>query len=847
MVNQPVIVVERHRVTGSDPLVPDSPKPTAPLGVPLSLVAERLPDAALLVDHEARVVWGNQAASRLFGMPLAEAVGRSGLDFLHPDDLQLAALSLESVRGKDVGTPIELRVRGADGWRLVEMVGAPFDSMVLLNVRDLTDRRRWEVAGDEVARYRSLMQNSTSITMLLARDGAVTASSGGVTRLLGVDQELLEGQPMQYVVHDDDHQLLDAALAQQLASGSNPAPLTVDLRLARSDGRAVPFALTFTNLLDDPTVEGVVVTGHDVSDRVRTEADLRAANSVLAATLESTADGILVVDHSGRIASFNSRFAEMWQLPSHRAGHDDDELLISMVLEQLCDPAAFLSTTQELHDDPESHSHDVLEFKDGRVFERDSLPQRIDGRVVGRVWSFRDITETRRMQQELVHQASHDSLTGLANQALFRDRTTQAVGRLERDGGSLAVLFVDLDDFKTVNDSLGHSVGDALLVAVSKRLMTCLRPCDTVARLGGDEFAVLVEDIEPGTAAATVAQRIIDVLHEPVTLSGRPVSTTASVGIAYAAPGLGADEMLRNADLAMYTAKAAGKNCHRVFTEQMHSAALERLDLETHLRGAADRGELVVHYQPIVELGGERIVAMEALVRWAHPERGLLGPLSFIPFAEESPLIEEIGHHVLVTSCEEAARWADSVGPDAPAISVNLSPRQLMDPRLPDRVELLLHRCGLDPAQLILEITEGALMRDPEAAVVSLDRISRLGVRLAVDDFGTGYSSLAYLEQFPVDLLKIDGAFVDDSLGDRGSSLAETIVQISHALGLVPIAEGVETSAQSEALASFGCDLAQGFHFGRPVAAEATRDLIANSIAGDAGGIHVGSRPNRQG
>ena len=275
--------------------------------------------------------------------------------------------------------------------------------------------------------------------------------------------------------------------------------------------------------------------------------------------------------------------------------------------------------------------------------------------------------------------------------------------------------------------------------------------------------------------------------------------------------------MLRNADLAMYTAKAGGKNCARVFAHEMHLAAVERLDLEAHLRGAAERGELIVHYQPIYELQSGRITAFEALVRWQHPERGPLGPLSFIPFAEEAGLIDEIGQHVLVTACEEAARWIDAVGrASAPSISVNVAPRQLLDPRLPDRVESLLDRCGLEPPRLILEITEGALMKDPAAATVGLRRLSDLGVRLAVDDFGTGYSSLAYLQQFPIDLLKIDGSFVSDILTRSGSLLVRAIVQIAHTLGLVPVAEGVESAAQAEALAACGCDLAQGFHLGRP-------------------------------
>jgi diguanylate cyclase (GGDEF)-like protein/PAS domain S-box-containing protein len=795
---------------------------------------EGLPDPVLLIDDEARLTWANPAAAALFGKSVAESIGLSGFDFVHPDDLQLVLVSIASMQHKDVGSLLEVRIRSTEGWRLTEVLGARLDAGLLIVMRDVTERRRWEVAGDETARFRSLLQNGTSLTMLLGADGRVGTSSVGLTRLLGLDQEEVEGHSFADLVRDQDHVAFAAAwselCAPQPASHPEPARVTVDLHLRRATGETVPFAITFNNLLDDPTVAGIVAVGHDVSDRVRTEEELRASNSLLAATLESTADGILVVDRDGRITSFNRRFGDMWRLPPASVDTLDDQLLMTLVMEQLCDPTAFVAKVQELYADLEAESHDVLEFLDGRVFERDSMPQRIDGEVVGRVWSFRDMTDERRLQAELAHQAFHDPLTGLANQALFRDRVAVATARLARHGGQLAVVFIDLDDFKTVNDSLGHSAGDTLLVHVSERITSCLRAGDTAARLGGDEFAVLIDELSSPEEAVGVVERILAVLREPVPLSATWVSTAASIGIAYGTSSVQVDDLLRNADLAMYTAKAAGKNTHRTFAAEMHEAALERLDLETHLRGAADRGELVVHYQPILELDTGRIVSMEALVRWAHPERGLLAPGSFIPFAEEGGLIEEIGAHVLVAACERARHWVQLVGERAaPGVSVNLSPRQLGDRQLPDRVDVLLHRSGIDPSQLVLEITEGALMKDPAAATESLRRLSRLGVRLAVDDFGTGYSSLAYLRQFPLDLLKIDGSFVDDAMGS-GWSLAQAIVQIAHALGLEPIAEGVETAAQAEALAGFGCNLAQGFHLGRPVDAATADALVLESV-----------------
>ena len=801
-----------------------------------------LPDAVILVDDAARLVWGNRAALDLFGFEADDVVGIGALDFVHPDDLQSAALSFASVGEKRVGSLLELRVRGADGWQLVEMRGRAVPGGVVLTLRDLTDRRRWEVAGDEVARFRSLTQNSSSITLLLDASGLVTSSSGALSRLLGIDQEQLEGRPLAELVEAADRDRLATTLSSigSARSTGQSGAVTVDLRLLDrrdANGRGsnsdaamavVPFAMTFTDLSDDPTVEGILVTGHDISDRVRVEGELRGANAALAATLESTVDGVLVVDAEGRSSSANRPFREMWLGGAEPGVHDDDQALAS-VIRQVVDPAAFMATVHEVQRDPEAATSDTLELKDGRVIERRSLPQRIDGHAVGRVWSFRDVTEQRRMSDELAHQAFHDTLTGLANQALFSDRVEHALARLERSGGHAAVLFIDLDDFKAVNDHLGHAVGDGVLIAVAERILACLRPGDTGARLGGDEFAVLIDEVASPDDASTIADRIVEAVAQPVSVSSNRVHVAASVGVAYGSVGVEVHDLLRDADVAMYTAKSAGKGCVRIYESGMERATEDRLDLELRLEGAAERGELVLHYQPIHELASGRIVAMEALVRWAHPERGLLGPQAFLGFAEEGGLIDEIGHHVLVTACGEAGRWAREAGVDAPAVSVNLSPRQLLDTALPDRVELMLHRTGLHAAQLILEVTESALMRDPTGARTALDRLGGLGVRLAIDDFGTGQSSLAMLRGLPVDLLKIDRAFIDDDLAGPGWSLAEAILQICRALGLVSVAEGVETDAQAQALRELGCSLAQGYHLGRPMGADAAGELVRRS------------------
>lgn len=792
-----------------------------------------LPDSVFLVDSRLQVLWANRSAERLFGVDLADSGGMSGLDFIHPDDVQSAVLAMSSVQSKDVGTPLEVRVLAHDGWRLVELIGSPSGDNLVLSVRDLTERRRWEVAHDGDARFRSLMHNASMLTILIDASGVVQDSSAAITRLLGHDQEWLEGRALVELVEFSDVERWRNALVEVCADGTaTGASVGVDLLFTGRDGSATPFAVTVKNLMGDPTVNGLVVSGHDISDRVAVEFALRSANSVLAATLESTADGILVVGENGRIISSNRRFSEMWKIPPDVLDARDDGVAMDHVLSQLCDPSAFTTRITDVYADPDVETHDVLEFHDGRLFERNSLPQRIDGEVVGRVWSFRDVTQDRILRDELTRQAFHDALTGLANQSLFRDRVEHAMERIERTGGSMAVLFVDLDDFKTVNDSLGHLVGDEMLMTMSDRLLTCLRAKDTAARLGGDEFAVLIEDLDNEAQATSVAERIVAALGEPVVLRSQPVAVSASIGIAFGRPATGLDgsALLRNADLAMYAAKRQGKSCYRVFVPDMHDAAVERLAVQAHLRGASERDELVVHYQPIYKTGSQRVIAVEALVRWQHPERGLLGPDSFIPHVEASSLIDEIGDHVLSESLRQVRQWEEYLGVDAPAVTVNLSPHQLLDRNLPERVNAHLEQSGVHPNHLILEITENALMADPQMATTNLHRLRQLGVRLAVDDFGTGYSSLSYLQRFPIDFLKIDGSFVTDLLIRPESSMVEAIVKLSHTMGLVPIAEGVESDAQARALLSFGCDLAQGYFLARPLTANRLHDLLRESI-----------------
>ncbi len=437
-----------------------------------------LPDAAAVVDAAGNVKWANRAAEGLFGRSLEEAIGMSGLDLVHPQDLEFVLLSLMSVHGKETGAPIEVRLATATGWCLVEMIGAPVpwfeDGAVLLTLRDLTERRRFEIAHDHDARARSLVQNSAAVTMLVQPDGTVGSVSGALTRVLGHDPEEIEGQPLADLVNESDRSSLEGALQRASMAASAVDPVTVRVSLLhRGNGEPIPFELSLVNLLDDPTVGGFVVSGHDISAQVLAELELRTTLSLLRATLDSTADGIVVVDEAGEMVSFNRRFAEMWG-PAESLPTGDMAAARGFFFDRLLTPEAFLDKLDDLNRDLEAETSDVLEFADGRVFECCSKPQWVDGKVVGRVWSSRDITDRRRLEERLSYQAFHDSLTGLGNRALFQDRLEHAVARIERTHGHLAVLFSDLDNLKTINDTLGHSTGDLLLQSTAQTLQGCL-------------------------------------------------------------------------------------------------------------------------------------------------------------------------------------------------------------------------------------------------------------------------------------------------------------------------------------------------------------------------------------
>jgi diguanylate cyclase (GGDEF)-like protein len=554
----------------------------------------------------------------------------------------------------------------------------------------------------------------------------------------------------------------------------------------------------------------------------RSEEEVRRTVSVLQSTLESTADAILVVDRAGCVVTFNQRFIQLWRLSPDAIPRRDHPASLDLLTGQLRHPEQLNARVRQLDADLEAESFDLLEFHDDRVFECYSLPHRLDGAAVGRVWSFRDITERRRAEETVEFQAYHDALTGLPNRLLLEDRMAQALVHAQRRRSPVAIIFLDIDHFKLINDTLGHAVGDRLLKGIAERLRATVREEDTVARLGGDEFTVLFAELAHDDDAARTAEKVLNAFSAPFSVDGHELYVTASIGVAlFPGDGEDPDTLLRNADSAMYRAKEAGRHNYQLCTPGMNVRALERMTLEHSLRRALDRDELVLHYQPFVELTSLRIVGIEALVRWNHPERGLLLPEVFIPIAEETRLIVPLGEWVLATAARQLGAWRTE-GFQGLRMAVNISARQLQQQSLVKAVEASVEAASIPPGSLELEITESAAMQNLERTQRVLRELRERGVRISIDDFGTGQSSLSYLKHFPLSTLKIDRSFVRDiALDQDDEAIVRAVIALAHILKLTVVAEGVETAAQHTFLRAAGCEEGQGYLFGRPLPAEA--------------------------
>jgi diguanylate cyclase (GGDEF)-like protein/PAS domain S-box-containing protein len=677
--------------------------------------------------------------------------------------------------------------------------------------------------GQDDRCLRSVVENSSENVTMIDPDGTLRYASPAFERMLGYAPEEVVGKMnvLDHVHPDDLPHVLEET--EKALSAGGVATNKAEYRFRHKDGswRWVESAGTY--LLDDPHVKGVVVQTRDITERKRTEEALREAEERFRRSFEDAAIGMALVGTDGRFLRTNRSLCDM-------LGYREVELL-GKTFQDITHPADLDADLDLLRrtllGEIRTYQMEKRYFhKEGQVvwvLLSVSMVHNEEGDPLYFVSQIQDISARKVLEKRLEHRAFHDPLTDLPNRQLFMDRLGQALRRTGRGHKRVAVLFMDLDKFKVVNDSLGHQVGDLLLTVVAQRLRRCLRPEDTLARFGGDEFVVMIEALDGPAQAVQVAERITEELRSPFILEGRDLYVLASIGISLGDarthdPG----DILREADTAMYRAKDEGGD-FRVFNPAMYKRAFTRLEVENDLRRAIEQEEFVLHYQPMVDLQTGELWGMEALVRWDHPERGLLEPSEFVPVAEQSGLVIPMGEKILRESCFRAKEWQEE-NPRIPPLvmSVNLSASQLSRLDLADTVERVLGETGLEGSSLILDVTETVYVRVLAGNTAMLDRLRGLGVRFSIDDFGTGYSSLSYLKRLPADAIKIDQSFVKGLGKDvEDTAVVRMIIELAHTLSLEVIAEGVETEKQATLLKEMGCDFAQGYHFSKPLPPEA--------------------------
>jgi diguanylate cyclase (GGDEF)-like protein/PAS domain S-box-containing protein len=805
-----------------------------------------------------------------------DLAGRFALEFVHPDDTeQVTAHMLDAMAHHGLAPTLEARMRHADGsWRWYvmcadNMVSDPSVRGLVFTGRDVTEQKEAEVEIQRSERrWRKLLHSSAERVTIVAGDGSVLMSTSRGRALSGSQWALdTMSAEVKARLHADDLAAVTKHFARVRRTPGMSPPLL--LRLRSADNRWRWAEVIADNQLDDPDVAGIIFTSRDVTGlheaslalqeetrlletlhgigrRLAGELDLGTLlQQVVDAGTEVTGATIGAFFHKGRgddeeayplyatcgvprhlAASFPSRVPELFYPVFEGAGPlrmDDlraDPRLASTEANPLGvrsffgvpvvarngqvhgalffghpEPGVFTERGRRLAEGLAAHAAIALE--NARLYDAAQS----------------ELAARRQLEADLVHQAHHDPLTGLPNRALLQDRLGQAIARLDRSARAVAVLLLDLDRFKVVNDSLGHAAGDRILEAVAERLLQTVRPGDTVARLGGDEFVLVCDHINGELDAVGLADRVADGFNHPFHVGDHAFRVSASIGIAMATdPSADPAVLLRDADAVMYRAKARGGGCWEIFDADLRERVVERLRVETDLRRALEADEVALYFQPVVELSNGEVVGAEGLARWEHPDRGTVMPSEFITVAEESGLIVALGEHMLMEGCRQLARWSAEGGGRPRNLAVNVSARQLVQGDLVATVRTALAETGADPTRLCLEITETALMGDVAAAGRVLRRLHELGVQLWVDDFGTGYSSLIYLRRLPLDGLKVDRSFVAGlSTEEEDRVIVSGIVNLAHNLGLVALAEGVETPAQAAWLRALGCDLAQGF------------------------------------
>jgi diguanylate cyclase (GGDEF)-like protein/PAS domain S-box-containing protein len=797
-------------------------------------------------SRERRIVRCNRRFEEMFGFAAGAAIGASWRETYFTDEEfeRVGQAYRELDRGRTHARESWLRRQDGSGFwcrvtgRAVE-AGAPEKGYVWL-VDDISERKRADEAIERLIREQDAILQNALAGIVFLKDRRVVRCNRRFEEIFGyAEGELLNRTTRFMYPSEDAYQHRPAEVYQSLWRGETPE---LEREYVRKDGSPIWCSVSGRAVQPGDPAQGAVWMFDDITLKREAEERVQHALGEQELILDNATVGIAFVRH-GVILRCNRFLEEM-------IGAGPGELVAQMATTLFASEeewrearrAAFTATAPgETHE-----AEHRLKRRDGATFLCRMRGRRIDAGDEEQewIWSFDDVSAEREADQRVQaaldrleravlertaeleeakaraqHLADHDALTGLPNRRLLEDRLTQALALSQRNRQQTAVMFIDLDRFKNINDSLGHAVGDVLLKEVSQRLVNQLRTGDTICRIGGDEFVVVLPEVKRTSDVAQVAQKVIEQLSQAVTVEGRELIVTPSIGITiFPDDGRDAETLIRNADAAMYHAKELGRANYQFFTEQMNQAASRRLALESDLRRALARDELRVHYQPIARANG-KIAGYEALVRWQHPARGLVLPADFIQLAEETGLILRIGDWVMREACRWAARPGVGRGVQ---VAVNLSPRQFTDPSLPAVVTRALKESGLRPERLELEITESLAMQQTDATAAMLARLKSLGVSIAIDDFGTGYSSLAYLKRFPVDKVKIDRSFVADVPGDHDQvAIVSAIVALAHALGIRVIAEGVETEAQLEFLKGCRCDFMQGYLIGRPAEAEA--------------------------
>ncbi len=804
------------------------------------LLVEQTPAIVYIQDVETLdTLYDSPQIESMLGYPHDTYLRDPGywIDVLHPDD-----------RERVLADEAKLKLEGAteylSEYRCVARDGGVVwvrDEAVLVRdgdgtprywqgvISDITERKRTEGAlRESEERFRSAFQHAPVGVALVGLDRRFLRVNRAVCEILGYTERELLLKTTPEITHPEDLERTADRVSRILEDEGGGH--IVEKRYVRGDGGVVWVQSSVSLVRDSQGAPSHFVSMfQDITRRKDVEQKLKETETRYRTLVEQIPTVTYTIEAENSTLTYVS--------PQHEAifGYTPEECMAY--------PEHWIDT---LH--PDDHERVLAEDErseaTGEPFRAEYRQLAKDGRVVwvrdeavlvrdeaGRPLYWQgvqyDITERKNLEERLRHRAFHDPLTGLPNRTLFLELSQKALTRAGRDRGSVAVLFVDLDNFKTVNDSLGHEAGNDLLMLVAEILRSCVRPDDTIARLFGDEFAILLENVGGAAEVARIANRLTESLRVPFRLNGRDVFVSASIGIDYGSTGQSdPEELLRNADLAMYASKSKGKSRYEFFAPSLKARVLERMDLENDLHQAVEREELVVHYQPIVSLETGEIESLEALARWRHPERGLVPPNVFVPIAEQTSLIMTIGRWVLREASRQARGWQEKLGKDLlPSISVNLSPAQLLSH--PEFVIETLQEAGLEPSLLRLEITERVVVSDTEVAVGKIERLREMGIKFVLDDFGTGYSCLNYLKWLPADLLKIDRSFVEGLAENRrDAAIVSGTITLAHELGLRVVAEGVEFPEQLTELRQMGCDLVQGNHFSEPISGEQVLALL---------------------